>query len=785
MGKQNIVSGGFYGKVGQLIGQRWKNIRTVRAYVKPKNPRTEKQQANRKQFGGYIPLCQLAMQLNYKAPYFRSENNSEWGLRMSLASSLLKSGYELLNLIPIIPMDYTPAYTVSEITAIDTANKKRPKIYVRGTLPDTQRSISVVVAFYDEQSESYDNQMFNTTLQNGVNPYFELSLSGNVEIDENSRFIIVSNNDAEQSIPDGFENVTIASKMMSYDVIPPIYLENLNYAKSVLNSAFISFTAGVSSLSELGVLDDKTLSEVYSAAGTSHANCQFRLYDAENENPAVLSCDTSISALSYISDTEIGVTLKLLADVDITQSIKEIVKIDANSLFVKSVDATKPVVYVPEVTNQQLQYETFTQPSPVVPTALIYDKTLLQSNVIAFTATVQSLAQYGITDTASLKTVWNLAKASSANGSFKLYDANKSSDTAFNSDVSITNLEYVSDIRIKVTLSLSAAINDIQAIAEITSIADGALKIESNRVRNPNLQFSAFTNVVLTHETFSKPSAVTTSNYSWEQQKLQNKNIVFTAQVKSLSQFGITNNAQLVAMWSVDNASSANISLKIYTAGVASDSQVTVSAKISAIEYVSDSRVKITLATGATVNDIQAISGIVNIASGALNIPNADVRNPNFEISAISNVTLSHETFSKPADITTSGNVYELAELGVAGFVFTTNVSSLAKYGITNTATLLDIWKLANATSAMGTYSIFDTNSEEARSAGGLSQIIDMAYISDTKISVTVEIAMSISETEVVNGITLLADKAIGITNSDIRYPNFAVSKIEDVEIDF
>lgn len=785
MGKQNIVSGGFYGKVGQLIGQRWKNIRTVRAYVKPKNPRTEKQQANRKQFGGYIPLCQLAMQLNYKAPYFRSENNSEWGLRMSLASSLLKSGYELLNLIPIIPMDYTPAYTVSEITAIDTANKKRPKIYVRGTLPDTPRSISVVVAFYDEQSESYDNQMFNTTLQDGANPYFELSLSGNVEIDENSRFIIVSNNDAEQSIPDGFENVTIASKMMSYDVIPPIYLENLNYAKSVLNSAFISFTAGISSLSELGILDDKTLSEVYSTAGTSHANCQFRLYDAENENPAVLSCDTSISALSYISDTEIGVTLKLLADVDITQSIKEIVKIDANSLFVKSLDNTKPVIYILEVTNQQLQYETFTQPSAVIPTALIYNKTLLQSNIIAFSATVQSLAQYGITDTASLKTVWNIAKASSANGSFKLYDASKSADTAFNSDVSITNLEYVSDTRIKITLSLSATINDIQAIAEITNIADGALKIESNRVRNPNLQLSAFTNVVLTHETFSKPSAVTTSNYSWEQQKLQNKNIVFTAQVKSLSQFGITNNAQLVAMWSVANASTANISLKIYTAGVASDSQVTVSAKISAIEYVSDSRVKITLATQAVVNDIQAISGIVSIANGALNIPNADVRNPNFEISAISNVTLSHETFTKPSAVTTSGNVYEVAEPGVAGFVFTTNVSSLAKYGITNTDTLLNIWKLANATSATGTYSVFDTGSEEARSASGLSQIIDMAYISDTKISVTVEIAMSVSETEVVNGITLLANKAIGIPSNNIRYPDFAVSEIKDVEIDF
>lgn len=785
MGKQNIVSGGFYGKVGQLIGQRWKNIRTVRAYVKPKNPRTEKQQANRKQFGGYIPLCQLAMQLNYKAPYFRSENNSEWGLRMSLASSLLKSGYELLNLIPIIPMDYTPAYTVSEITAIDTANKKRPKIYVRGTLPDTPRSISVVVAFYDEQTESYDNQMFNTTLQNGANPYFELSLNGNVEIDENSRFIIVSNNDAEQSIPDGLENVTIASKMMSYDVIPPIYLENLNYAKSLLNSALISFTASISSLSKLGILDNKTLSEVYSAAGTSHANCQFRLYDAENENPAVLSCDTSISALSYISDTEIGVTLKLLADVDITQAIKEIVKIDANALFVKSIDTTKPIIYVPEVTNQQLQYETFIQPSPVIPSALIYEKTLLQSKNIIFSATVQSLAQYGITDTASLKTVWNTAKASSANGAFKLYDASKSGDTTINSDVSITNLEYVSDTRIKVTLSLTTAVNDIQAIAEITNIADGALKIESNRVRNPNLQLSAFTDVVLSHETFTKPSAVTTSNYSWEKQKLQNKNIVFTAQVKSLSQFGITNNAQLVAMWNVANASSANILLKIYTAGVASDSQVTASAKISAIEYVSDSRVKITLATQAEVNDIQAISGIVSIASGALNIPNANVRNPNFEISAISNVTLQHETFTKPATIKTSGNVYNTAEAGNPQFAFVANVSSLAKYGITNTATLLAIWDPDNSSKANGIYSVFDEDSEESRSITASSSIIDMAYVSDTKVSVTVELETSISETEYVNGVTLLADSAVGIKNNNIRYPNFAISEIKDAEIDF
>ena len=50
MAIQNFLSGGYYGKLGETVGQRWKNKRTIRSYVIPRNPRTEKQQAKRVRF---------------------------------------------------------------------------------------------------------------------------------------------------------------------------------------------------------------------------------------------------------------------------------------------------------------------------------------------------------------------------------------------------------------------------------------------------------------------------------------------------------------------------------------------------------------------------------------------------------------------------------------------------------------------------------------------------------------------------------------------------------------
>lgn len=59
MGKLNVIKGKWDGKVGQLVGAKWKNVATLRSYTKPSNPNTDAQQTVRgvfKQMTSFVAL---------------------------------------------------------------------------------------------------------------------------------------------------------------------------------------------------------------------------------------------------------------------------------------------------------------------------------------------------------------------------------------------------------------------------------------------------------------------------------------------------------------------------------------------------------------------------------------------------------------------------------------------------------------------------------------------------------------------------------------------------------
>lgn len=784
MAKQNIISGGFYGKIGELVGQRWKNIRTVRAYVKPRNPRTEKQQANRKSFGSLVPLSQLAMQLNYHASYFTSESNSEWGLRMSLASSLMKAGYELLNLLPIVPLNYTPAYVISEITSIDTTNKRKPIFYVRGTLPSVNRSVSVVVSLYSEKTEKYENFVFSTTLENGANPHFALDFTFDVNIDKMSRFIIVSNNDEEQTVPTGQENVTIASKMLAYTPIEPITMEIQNYEQTKLKDNHITFNSVVSSLADIGITDNQTLLAVWATSGASHANCKYNIYDAEKQVPTVLSTDTAITAIEYVDDTTLKVTLTIDNTLAKTQAFSEIVNIAKESLFIKPIDNSKPVLYVPLVENATLSHETFTQPSPISLTPKSYEKTALGGTNIVFTADVDDLTQFGIVSQETLENAWKVAKSTSPSGVFGIYNADNPSIVNRTANVTISALTYVSNTSIKVTLSVSTTLSDLESIAEISTIAEYALNIAAERIIYPNIQISALSDVELAHETFTQPNPIKTLSNNYSKTALQSTKIVFVATVQSLNAYGISSQSTLANAWNVSKATSGNGVFKLYEAGVTTDKQITANVTLAALDYLSDTTLRVTINVETSVNDIQALSGIVSLGDNVISIKSNSVRYPNFGVSAISNATLSHETFTKPTEVVTSNHQYGTVSYGNSGINFAATVSSLAKYGVANTTQLKNLWNPSGTTTPSGTFSYYDEETEDSVMDTYTVSIIDLAYISDTQIRVYLEVDVELSESQYFTDIVSIANKALAISNSNIRYPNFAVSGISDVTLD-
>lgn len=175
MAIQNFLSGGYYGKLGDTVGQRWKNKRTIRAYVIPANPRTEKQQKNRGNFGLCTAKSQIALQMNYNTTLFNSTSSSAWNERMSTARNLQKDGEQNLDLIPLYPYSYVPTYIISEIFDFKKENETYYTASVKGTLPSVDRSMSILIQTQNAvTSEVLEEFLFKADFIAGVNPYIKI-----------------------------------------------------------------------------------------------------------------------------------------------------------------------------------------------------------------------------------------------------------------------------------------------------------------------------------------------------------------------------------------------------------------------------------------------------------------------------------------------------------------------------------------------------------------------------------------------------------------------------------
>ncbi len=179
MAKQNFLAGGYYGKLGATVGQRWKNQRTIRTYVVPENPRTPKQMANRNKFSASVPFAQKGMSMNYRSPAFASETTTEWALRMSSAKYAMDIGLSDVAAIPVVPRGFTSAYTITEITLESVIDATHAKLLLTGNLPAGSKSYSLMVYFADGTrqgeymlcegvSDANDNTSLTVACENAV-----------------------------------------------------------------------------------------------------------------------------------------------------------------------------------------------------------------------------------------------------------------------------------------------------------------------------------------------------------------------------------------------------------------------------------------------------------------------------------------------------------------------------------------------------------------------------------------------------------------------------------------
>lgn len=200
MAIQNFLSGGYYGKLGATVGQRWKNKRTIRTYVKPANPRTEVQQANRNKFANAVTFAQMGMQMNYYATVFVDPNFTHWNYRMKVARELRNQGLTGLDLIPLYPTSFVPPILIQNVKISSVQGQKHITFSTVGLNYNTDRVLSLMFAIYNE-SDAFLGYKLYLGYYYASNPGFlEVDVDDIAEINTHCFVRIVSNDDTDSTI---------------------------------------------------------------------------------------------------------------------------------------------------------------------------------------------------------------------------------------------------------------------------------------------------------------------------------------------------------------------------------------------------------------------------------------------------------------------------------------------------------------------------------------------------------------------------------------------------------
>ena len=145
MAKFNTLAGGYYGKLGATVGQRWKNLRTVRTYVIPANPQTPTQQANRRRFSDCVWYAQIAQQINPKTTAFDTTAKTLWNCRMSTARALQDLSLTEMDRIPLYPTTFSLPYTISAATVSGIVDTNHVEVTVEGVTLNEERVLVMLV----------------------------------------------------------------------------------------------------------------------------------------------------------------------------------------------------------------------------------------------------------------------------------------------------------------------------------------------------------------------------------------------------------------------------------------------------------------------------------------------------------------------------------------------------------------------------------------------------------------------------------------------------------------
>lgn len=197
MAKQNFLAGGFYGKLGATVGQRWRNKRTLRVYVKTPNPDTPDQRANRGRFAQAIHAAQKALVFNNGTQAFYTEGLTEFQYRTSTAKQRIDAGLTGFAVLPLFPNNYTPAIQVTGLShTMGTGNTVNFQSvdYPIATAP---RKVMVEITLQNDTTLEYEEVRQIVTLQTTGDNLFTFVMPSGYSLGTESTIFGVSTDDAD------------------------------------------------------------------------------------------------------------------------------------------------------------------------------------------------------------------------------------------------------------------------------------------------------------------------------------------------------------------------------------------------------------------------------------------------------------------------------------------------------------------------------------------------------------------------------------------------------------
>lgn len=239
MATQNFLSGGYYGKLGATVGQRWKNKRTIRTYVIPHDPKTPDQIAQRTKFGSGVFYAQLAQQANYSCTFFNSESMTNWNRRMSVAVENKSLFTTLLSLIPLIPNNSIAPYIITSGAYKVDNDTHTMEIKLDGHLPSAARKYTVLLTNNPTGTTAADVKILSAT-STAANPnVLTTSELADFEMLDTTKVRIVSSDDVDSSL----DMVISAEIALAKEGLIPVPLDlAVSSVSQTADTTIITFT---------------------------------------------------------------------------------------------------------------------------------------------------------------------------------------------------------------------------------------------------------------------------------------------------------------------------------------------------------------------------------------------------------------------------------------------------------------------------------------------------------------------------------------------------------------